>query len=301
LIVWQNWKSRFSGLAIEDTIWPGEGKGEIGENPGVFYPTNRYGTFPSPGSKPNHDSLALDDLATLYYSIVSMTSGAAGSERTFPMRYVHSLFLLSFFALSAFALEPRFGAGFDIGFQNSWLDSGVLEAPRIGVNLPVSLAEGHGVQVSIRYSPKGFENTAGINYESNWLHYIEIPVCYTYYPDFFPLELGLNAGFYYSYLLGVSDKNQNGFQKALWDTAYSKTDYGFTIGVHYRKPVPHGKLVFSIEYSGGLSTVRDFWQDNYENTEIRPVKNHALCFSLGFDLPQFGTGSLSGGSSGSKK
>ena len=214
------------------------------------------------------------------------------------MHHIRFLFLLSLFATSSFALQLQYGVGFDIGFQDSWLDSGVLETPRIGVNLPVSLTEEHGVQLSIRYSPKGYENTVGIYYESNWLHYIEIPVCYTYNPDFFPIELGLNAGFYYSYLLGASDKDQNGFEKALWDTAYSKTDYGFTIGVHYRKPVPHGKLVFSIEYCGGLSTVRDFWQDNYGNTEIRPVKNHALCFSLGFDLPQFGTGSLSGGSSG---
>jgi hypothetical protein len=216
------------------------------------------------------------------------------------MRCIRSLFLLSLFAASTFALQIQFGGGLDIGVQKAWFDNWAVETPLVGLNIPVYLTDEHGVQLSIRYSPKGYELDSGIVYQSDWLQYLDIPLCYVYYPAFLPIDLGLTLGFSYSILMGVSAKGPNGFEKTPWDTAYSKSDYGFIVGVHYKRPITYGALVFSLEYYGGLSTVRNFWQYTY-TSEIRPVKNHALSLSIGFELPKFGLGNLTGGSGGSNK
>jgi hypothetical protein len=216
------------------------------------------------------------------------------------MRFMRSLFLVSLLTASSFALNLQYGGGIDIGVQKAWLDSGAVETPFIGINVPVFITEEHGVQLSIRYSPKGYELTSGINYQSDWLQYLDIPLCYIYYPEFLPIDLGLNLGFSYSMLLGVSSKEPDGLETSPDKAYYKKSDYGFLVGVHYKRPITYGSLVFSLEYYGGLSTVRDFWQYTY-TSEIRPVKNHAVSFCIGFDLPKFGLGNISGGSSGSSK
>jgi hypothetical protein len=207
------------------------------------------------------------------------------------MRLSRSLFLLSLFAASSFALQIQVGGGIDVGLQDAWLDNGVIETPLVGLNVPVFLTDEHGVQLSVRYSPKGYENDITIFYDCQWLHYLDIPLCYIYYPNFFPIDLGLTIGGYYSILMGVSDKGQNGFEKTPFDSLYTKSDYGFLVGVHYKRPISYGALVFSIEYCGGLSTIRTVWPDLYDpnHPEIRPVKNHAVSFCLGYDLPRFGS------------
>lgn len=215
------------------------------------------------------------------------------------MRHIRSLFLLSLFAASSFALQPQFGAGVDIGLQKAWLDRWVIETPLVGLNLSVFLTEEHGVQLSIRYSPKGFENDSGIDYRSDWLQYVDIPLCYSYYPSFFPIDLGLTLGLSYSVLLGVSSKEPDGFETSPDKAYYTKSDYGFLVGFHYKRPISYGALVFSLEYYGGLSTVREKWILPYSE-EIRPVKNHAVSLCLGYEIPRFGIGGISGGSAGSK-
>jgi hypothetical protein len=205
------------------------------------------------------------------------------------MRLSRSLFLLSLFAASSFALQIQVGGGIDVGYQKAWLDRWTINTPIVGLNVPVFFTDEHGVQLSVRYSPKGYKIDSAITYEANWLHYLDIPLCYIYYPTFFPIDLGLTLGFNYSILLGVSEKGPNGFEKTPWDTAYTKSDFGFLVGVHYKRPISYGALVFSLEYYGGLSTVRKTWPVPYNPDEIRPVKNHAVSFCLGYDLPRFGS------------
>jgi len=209
------------------------------------------------------------------------------------MRVSPSLFLLSLITASAFALQPQVGAGIDVGYQKAWLDRWTINTPLVGLNVPVLLTDEHGVQLSIRYSPKGYKNDSSIYYQSDWLQYVDIPLCYMYYPGFFPIDLGITLGLNYSILLGVSSKNPNGFETSPDTAYYKKSDYGFLVGVHYKRPISHGALVFSLEYYGGLFTVRDYWVLPY-SSEIRPVKNHAVSLCIGYDLPKLNFGGISG-------
>jgi hypothetical protein len=202
------------------------------------------------------------------------------------MRVSRSLFLLSLFAASSFALQ--FGAGIDVGYQKAWLDRWTINTPIVGLNVPVFLTDEHGVQLSVRYSPKGYKNDSSIFYQSDWLQYLDIPLCYAYYPSFLPIDLGFTLGFNYSILLGVSSKNPDGFETSPDKAYYKKSDYGFLVGVHYKRPISYGAIVISLEYYGGLSTVRDYWVLPY-SSEIRPVKNHAVSLCLGYELPRFGS------------
>jgi hypothetical protein len=216
------------------------------------------------------------------------------------MRCIRFISFLSILSVSSFAQQSlQCSGGADLGWQNAWFDRWVVETPRIGLNFPVFITEEHGVQLSLRYSPKGFENDSGITYTSDWLNYLDIPLCYIYYPKYFPVELGVNIGVVYSILLGVSAKGLGGFEASPDKAYYSSSDYGITVGVHYRQPITYGALNFSIEYYGGIPTVRDTWPHLFEpEPDIRAVKNHALTFSIGYDLPRFGisSGLLSGGS-----
>lgn len=208
------------------------------------------------------------------------------------MRLLRSLAFLSILSSSAFALQ--FSAGLDLGFQKAWLDRWAIETPLVGLNIPVFITDEHGVQLSVRYSPKGYENDSAYGYQSDWLQYIDIPVKYLYFPEFFPIKLGLSAGFNFSYLMGVSAKEADGFEESFMDTAYtnvSTIDYGLLVGVHYQKPLAYGSLMFSMEYYAGFPVIRRSWVNTITGEpETREVKNHAFAVTLGYELPRFGSG-----------
>jgi hypothetical protein len=204
------------------------------------------------------------------------------------MRFLRAVTLFSLVASSVFALQ--YTGGLDIGVQKAWLDRWVIETPLVGINVPVFITDEQGVQLSLRYSPKGYENDSGIGYKSDWLQYLDIPLCYIYYPEFFPIDLGLTLGINYSFLLGVSAKEPDGFEASNEKQYYENSDFGILVGVHYKKPITYGFLVFSLEYYHGIKTVRETWPMPYEGVQNRPVKNHALSVSLGYELPRFGSG-----------
>ena len=211
------------------------------------------------------------------------------------MRSYRSLLLVSLFAASSFALT--LGIGADAGLQLVWVDRWVSETPLVGVNLPLFITDKHGVQLSLRYSPKGYENDSADGYESEWIHYLDIPVCYLFYPDFFPIKLGMSLGASYSQLLGVSSKEADGFETSPYKDLFKNYDFGLHIGIHFKQPLQKGSLLFSLLYYQGLMTVRDKWID-FEGSQqfytTRPVKNHALSLCIGYDLhvKNFGGGSV---------
>jgi hypothetical protein len=202
------------------------------------------------------------------------------------MRYLRSLSLLSLLALSSFALQV--GTGLDIGLQRAWVDRWALEAPIASLNFPVFLTDEHGVQLSLRYSPKGWENDSGYGFETNWLHYVDIPLTYHFYPAFFPIQLGISLGINYSILIGASYARFEPFDT--YKEYYKGTDYGLLFGVHYKKPVAFGSLLFSVEYYAGLQTIRENWEGSFGEIENRPVKNHAVSACLGYELPRMALG-----------
>jgi hypothetical protein len=206
----------------------------------------------------------------------------AGLERTLRMRISRSLVLLSLFAASSFALE--FGGGMDVGLQKAWVDRWTITTPLVGLNVPVFITDEHAVQLSLRYSPKGWKNDSADNYSAEWLNYIDIPLTYLFYPDFFPIKLGVSLGFNYSILTGASYKEPDGSEPMTdYKDYYTGNDYGLIFGVHYKRPLASGSLLFSLEYYAGLQTIRTKW-DTFLGTEIRPVKNHALSLCIGYDL-----------------
>ncbi|MBN2036514.1 MAG: PorT family protein [Chitinispirillaceae bacterium] len=201
------------------------------------------------------------------------------------MRSYRSLFLVSLFAASSFAL--KLGIGADAGLQWAWIDRWVVETPLVGVNLPLFINDRHGVQLSLRYGPKGYENDSGDVYESEWLHYLDIPLSYLFYPDFFPVKLGVSLGATYSALLGVSLKSVGGFETSPYKDDYKGYDYGLNVGVHFKQPLQKGALLFSLLYYHGFMTVREWWLEDEGAQQIRvqrKVKNHALSLCIGYDL-----------------
>lgn len=212
------------------------------------------------------------------------------------MRCIRSFSLLSLFAASSFALQ--LGAGLEVGVQKAWVDRWAIETPLVGFNVPLFVTDEHGVQLSIRYSPKGWENDSGYSYSAEWLHYLDVPLKWLYYPGFFPIRLGFSFGVNYSILMGVSYGEADGLEPFdNYKEFYTDTDYGLLFGVHFQRPLVFGALQFSLEYYAGLQTIRDTWVIGQNESEDRPVKNHALSFCIGYELPRlsFGGGPLKKG------
>jgi hypothetical protein len=202
------------------------------------------------------------------------------------MRHIKSLILLSILAAGASAVE--IGVGVDGGLQLAWFDRWVVEVPTAGLNVPVFLTDEHCVQISARYSPKGYEYDSVVNYESQWLHYLDVPVMYKYGPKFLPIRLGVVLGWDFCLLQKVNVKGFDGFEPFPGDYKefYKTFDHGPLVGLSLKIPLKVGALTTEVLFYRGLTTVREKWWDNSSGTYLIDKKNnHAFSMLLGYEIP----------------
>jgi hypothetical protein len=189
--------------------------------------------------------------------------------------------VFSVLLLSSMSYAASVGLNPEIGINFAWYDPYPILTPNAGISVPVAIGR-HEFRGGLRYSPKGERYDRDFSY-AYWLHYIEMPLSYAYYPSFFKKKLGFSAGYSVSYLFLASIEDEKGYRpSSTLKSMYYPFDHGALFGIRYNQSIGKANLSFSLSYYQGIGVVIDKFDDM-----IIPKRNHALTALVGFYFPVF--------------